>query len=142
MLGISDKPAGTDWDVSLDYLSKRGFGYGASFTYDRDDLFGIPGRAAGLADYWGIQDHGTDNLGQDRCAVPPEASYRYRLFWQHRQHLPYDLQLTAELGWISDRNFLEEYYKSEWDELKDETTDVELKGITRNMSWSLLAAYR
>ena len=90
-------------------------------------MFDIPGHVAGLADFWGIQDHGIDNLGQGRSAVPPEASYRYRLFWQHRELLPYDLQLSAELGWISDRNFLEEYYKSEWDELKDETTGVELK---------------
>ena len=74
-------------------------------------LLGIPGRTAGLADYWAIQDRGTDNLGQGRSAVPPEASYRYRLFWQNREELPYDLQLTAEVGWLSDRNFLEEYYR-------------------------------
>ncbi len=79
-----------------------------------------------------------------RTAVPcpPEKSYRYRLFWQHREMLPYDLQLSAELGWISDRNFLEEYYKSEWDTLKDESTGVELKQITADRSWSLSADYR
>ena len=142
LLGIRNKPKGTDLDVSLDYLSKRGFGYGSAFKYDRPEMFGIPGHVAGLADFWGIQDQGVDNLGNDRSAVPPEASYRYRLLWQHRQTLPYDLQLTAELGWISDRNFVEEYHKSEWDELKDETTGVELKQITENRSWSITADYR
>ncbi len=142
LLGIRNKPKGTDFDVSLDYLSKRGFGYGGAFTYDRPEMFGIPGHVAGLADFWGIQDQGVDDLGNDRSAVPPEASYRYRLLWQHRQTLPYDLQLTAELGWISDRNFVEEYHKSEWDELKDETTGVELKQITENRSWSITADYR
>ena len=142
LLGIRNKPKGTDFDVSLDYLSKRGFGYGGAFTYDRPEMFGIPGHVAGMADFWGIQDQGVDDLGNDRSAVPSEASYRYRLFWQHRQTLPFDLQLTAELGWISDRNFVEEYHKSEWEELKDENTGVELKQITENRSWSLSADYR
>ncbi|MCE5266278.1 MAG: LPS assembly protein LptD [Planctomycetaceae bacterium] len=142
LLGIKNKPAGTNFDITLDYLSKRGFGHGGSFTYDRADCFGLAGHTAGLADYWGIQDSGVDNLGKGRSAVPPEQSYRYRLFWQHREMLPYDLQLTAELGWISDRNFLEEYYKSEWETLKDENTGVELKQITENRDWSLSADYR
>ena len=142
LLGIRNRPDGTDFKISLDYLGKRGFGHGGTFTYDREGFFGIPGHTGGLADYWGIQDQGTDDLGQGRMDVPPEKSYRYRLFWQHRHVLPYDLQLSAELGWISDRNFLEEYYKSEWEELKDETTGVELKRITENRSWSLSADYR
>ena len=142
LLGIRNKPAGTDFDVGLDYLSNRGFGYGGSFNYDRDDLFGFPGHVAGLADFYGIQDRGVDVLGQYRMAVPPEASYRYRLFGQHRELLPYDLQLSAELGLISDRNFVEEYYKSEWEQLKDETTGVELKRLHDNTSWSITADYR
>ena len=142
LLGIKNKPKGTDLDVSLDYLSARGFGYGATYKYEMPSLFGVPGRAAGLLDYWGIQDHGIDNLGQGRSDIPPEASYRFRLWGEHRQELPYDLQLTAELGWISDRNFLEEYYKTEWDTLKNETTDVELKGYYQDMSYSVVAQYR
>ncbi len=142
LLGIRNKPKGTDFDVSLDYLGQRGFGYGGAFTYDTPNMFDIPGHMAGLIDYWGIQDRGTDNLGQYRSAVEPEASYRYRLLWQHREKLPYDLQLTAELGWISDRNFVEEYHKREWEELKDENTGLELKQITANRSWSITADYR
>ena len=142
LLGIRDKPEGTNLDVNLDYLGKRGFGYGASFTYDRPDPFGSPGRMAGLASFWGIQDEGNDNLGRGRSNLVPERSYRDRLFWQHRDMLPYDFQLSAELGWISDRNFLEEYYKSEWEQLKDETTGLELKRIDGNSSLSLSADYR
>ena len=85
LLGIRNKPIGTDFDIALDYLSQRGFGYGGTFSYDREGMFGIPGHVAGLADFYAIQDRGTDNLGQDRTAVPPEATYRYRLFGQHRE---------------------------------------------------------
>ncbi len=74
LLGIRNKPAGTDFDISLDYLSKRGFGYGGSFTYDREDMFGIPGHVAGLADFWGIQDQGVDDLGQGRIGRPARSS--------------------------------------------------------------------
>ncbi len=142
LLGLRDKPAGTDLDIKLDYLNKRGFGYGGAFTYDIPGLFGVPGHTAGLLDYYGIQDQGLDDLGQGRMNLVPEKSYRERLFWQHREMLPYDLQLTAEAGWISDRNFLEEYYKSEWETLKDESTGAELKQLVGNSSWSITADYR
>jgi hypothetical protein len=141
LLGIRDKPVGTDLDVNLDYLNKRGFGYGATFTYDRGDFFVLPGHSAGLASYYGIQDQGLDNLGQGRMNLEPEKDYRYRLFWNHREDLPFDFQMSAELGWISDRNFLEEYYKSEWDEMKDESTGVELKRLYENQSLSFSADY-
>ncbi len=141
LLGLKNPPKDVDFDVSLDYLGKRGFGHGGTLTYTRDNLLGFmgveDGRSAGLLDYWGIADHGTDNLGVGRNDLVPEKDYRYRLFWQHRTQLPYDVQLSAELGWISDRNFLESYYKREWDEMKDEATGIELKHTRENRSLSL-----
>ncbi|MCE5302652.1 MAG: hypothetical protein LLF97_06020 [Planctomycetaceae bacterium] len=142
LLGIRHKPKGTDFDVDLDYLSKRGFGYGGKFTYDRPDFFGFGGPTDGRLNYWGIQDQGTDDLGEQRRNVPLEKDYRYRLLWQHREQLPYDFQLTAEAGLLSDRNFLEEYYKRDWETQKDETTGLELKRIDENRSLSLSADYR
>ena len=46
---------------------------------------------------------------------------------QHRQLLPNNFQLTGEVGLISDFNFLEQYFEREWDQLKDQSTDLELK---------------
>ena len=46
LLGIRDKPVGTDFDFKLDFLNKRGFGYGGAFTYDRPDLFVFSQRGA------------------------------------------------------------------------------------------------
>ena len=142
LLGIQHPPVGTDWDISLDYLSKRGFGHGMSYLYHRDHVCDIPGPVAGMADYWGIFDNGYDNLGIDRSHVKPDVDYRYRLLWQHRQQLPEGFTFSAEVGKISDRNFLEEFYKREWDELKDQTTDVELKRLHENTSLSLFAQVR
>jgi hypothetical protein len=64
------------------------------------------------------------------------------MFWQHRQVLPDDWQLSAELGYISDRNFLQSYYQQEWDTLKDESTGLELKQTRENRSLSVAADVR
>jgi len=142
LLGMEERPAGTDWEMSLDFLGDRGFGHGTTLKYNRDGFLRFPGHTTGLLDYWGIEDRGTDNLGAGRRSVAPDKDYRHRLFWQHRQQLPADVQLSAEVGLISDRNFLEEYYKREWDELKDQSTGVELKQINNNRSWSVSADAR
>ena len=70
----------------------------AAFTYNLPGIFEMPGQVGGLFDYWGIPDHGKDNLGVDRSSLTPEKFYRFRMFWQHRQMLPEDWQLSAELG--------------------------------------------
>ena len=142
LFGVRNKPEGTEWDISFDYLSDRGFGHGTTFTYADDEFMGLAGPASGLFDYWGIQDDGVDNLGRGRRSILPEKDYRWRLFWRHRHLLPADFQLSAEVGWISDRNFLEQYYEREWDELKDQTTGIELKRFRDNSSWSITTDYR
>jgi hypothetical protein len=142
LLGIRQRPAGTDWGLSIDYLSKRGLGHGTVFTHHRDQFLGIAGPTNGLIDFWGIKDNGFDNLGSDRSHLQPEKDYRFRLLGQHRQQLPGDFQLTAEVGWQSDRNFLAEYYQQEWNELKDQTTGLELKHTRNNVSWSISADVR
>ena len=115
--------------MSVDYLSERGFAGGSGFRYDREGipLVGIPGRNRGELDYWAIDDQGLDNLGADRRAVMPGEEIRGRARWWHRHDLPWDLRFTAEVGYITDRNFLEQYYEQEWDELKDQITGIELK---------------
>lgn len=142
-----DRLKGTRWTGSIDYLSKRGLGHGTSFLYSGEELFDrLPGTSAGAADYWGIYDDGFDNLGLGRRHLEPETKYRGRLFWQHRERF-YDgflggYTLTAEAGWISDRNFLEEYQEREWDTLKDQDARVALSKSRDNMSWSFEADYR
>ncbi|MCC6125237.1 MAG: LPS-assembly protein LptD [Pirellulales bacterium] len=143
LLGIKNAPEGTDLDLSVDYLGKRGWAGGGTFAYGFEDaLFGIPERTGGLFDFWYIHDNGRDNLGVDRPSLLPEKIDRFRLFGQHRQVMNGGYQISAEVGWISDRNFLQSFYQQEWDELKDQTTDVELKYATGNMSMSLFAGAR
>lgn len=140
LFGIRNAPQGTEWGLSLDYLSDRGFGHGTNFFYDRTEIFGHDGPAWGNWDFWGIQDTGLDNLGGiDRRTIVPEEDYRFRLAGQHRQRLQNGWEATGEVGWISDRTFLEQYYEREWDELKDARTGIRLKKLTNNRAFSIEA---
>jgi hypothetical protein len=144
ILGIRNKPAGTDLEFDFGYLGKRGIAEGLTFKYSLPAFFDVPGQTNGLFDFYGIPDHGRDNLGGNRGAILPEpdVSYRYRLFWEHRELLPDDFRLSVELGFISDRNFLQEYFLREWDELKDEDTRIELKQTRDDWSWSVSSSVR
>lgn len=137
-----ERPEGTEWTFSTDYLSDRGPGGGTNFGYNRPSFLIFPGPTQGFVDAWGIYDTGVDNLGRDRRTLTPETETRGRILLNHRQQLPYDLQFTGEFGIISDRNFLEEYYEYEWDEFKDQTTDMRLKGYDLNSSWQAWGSVR
>ncbi len=142
LFGIRDAPAGTDWTISTDYMSDRGFALGTRFEYDRPGILNSQVPYRGVLDAWGIHDDGVDILGRDRMSLTPEADLRGRVLWQHRQQLYNNFQLTAELGFISDRNFLEQYFEQEWDQQKDQTTGIELKQFHDNSTWSILADVR
>lgn len=142
LLGVTQKPAGTDFTLSFDYFSYRGPAAGATYTWQRDRIFGIPGTAAGFFDVFGIYDRGRDQLGGDRFNMIPETAGRYRALGRHRQMLADNWRLTAEFGKISDRHFLEQYFPAEWIQAKDETTDLELKRLVDNMSYSVRADVR
>jgi hypothetical protein len=139
LLGIDNPPPASDWTLSVDYLSERGLGHGTNFRYQGLDLLGIPSSYAGVLDAWAIEDSGEDTLGAGRVGLEPEKDYRFRLFGRHRWDLPDDFRLTGELGWISDRNFLEQYFEQEWDQFKDQTTGLELKQTRDNVSWGITA---
>lgn len=137
LLGTRNRPTGTRWLLNIDYLSKRGWGHGTTFTYTRPGFLGIPGPASGIFDAWGIGDNGFDNLGLDRLAVPHPNFYRYRLLGRHRQILENNFQISGELGVQSDRNFLEQFYEREFDEFKDQSSDMELRRLVDNRTWYL-----
>lgn len=130
LLGL-DGPDGTEWTLSTDYLSERGPALGSNFNYDVD-RFLLPGPTAGLIDFWGIQDGGQDILGSDRVLLNPEEELRFRFLGRHRQILSEQLEVFAEGGWVSDRNFLEQYFEREWDQEKDYANSLRLRRYNGN----------
>ena len=136
LLGITPNE-NTNWVTSLDYLSDRGLGFGSDFEYEKDSFFRRPAHSQGFLHSWFIDDDGLDNLGEDRREVPLEETFRGRLRGQHRHRTPSGFQVTGEVGWISDRNFLEQYYEQEWDLEKDQSTALELKRFLGSSVWSV-----
>ncbi|MBO7726687.1 MAG: hypothetical protein J6S40_09515 [Thermoguttaceae bacterium] len=151
----------TDWVIDLDYLSKRGFGHGTTYSYNVDSLFGCQTQAIGVANYYGVYDRGTDNLGLGRRNDPFPHKYRYRGIWKHKQRfdLPDCLEqylpdsccckdssccsgweLTAQVGKSSDRNYLREYFEEEWFTDSNPETSLELKKTTDNWSMGVTAS--
>jgi hypothetical protein len=139
LFGVANRPEGTEWHLSTDYLSERGFGFGTDFEYDRNEIFGFIGPAQGILDAWAIDDDGLDNLGRGRQAIDPEEDFRYRLFGQHRQRLENGWEFTAESGLLSDRTFQEMFFEQEWDELKSPRTGVRARRLDNNREWMVEA---
>ena len=139
LLGFRDPPKNTKWTGLLDYLSERGLGFGSEFTYRRNGLFGYPGVAQGSYRSWFIDDRGDDNLGRGRFGLTPEEDFRGRTVGRHIHKFAPGLTLKAEFGYISDRNFLEQFYEREWDEDKDLTTGLWLERNIGTQSFNLIA---
>jgi hypothetical protein len=120
-----------------DFYGNRGPGAGAEIDYDQQRQFG---RIVGYA----IYDQGTDTLGTapDRRDIEPPFPTRGRFTAQHRQFLPGKWQLTGEVSYLSDRNFLEQYYRHEYYCSKEQETLVNLKRIDGNQGISLLVKGR
>ena len=139
LLGRQQPIEGTRWIGVLDYLGDRGVGIGSEFSYERNALFGFPGQARGTYDSWFIDDDGLDFLGRDRRDLIPEEEFRGRTVLKHRHDFSPGYQLRAEIGYVSDRNFLEQYYEREWDTQKDATTGLWLERNIRTNSFNLTA---
>ncbi|MCK4292581.1 MAG: LPS-assembly protein LptD [Planctomycetes bacterium] len=136
LLGLRE-PEGTESTVSLDYYSKRGPGSGVEINYERENYFG---RMIGYI----IDDHGEDRLGRDdsRRGLEPPRELRGRVRWQHRQFLPYNWQFTTEASYASDPNFIEQYYRSEFNTDKEQETIVHVKRLEDNWALALLGKWR
>ncbi len=139
LLGVDDAPPGVEWHLSTDYLSARGPAIGTDLNYNVDSFLGVPGPVTGFLDAYYINDSGLDTLGQDRQDIPPETRNRGRALLRHRHYLPNDYEFIAEIGYVSDRNFLEQYLENEWDRDVNHRTSLMLRKYLRNQLFDFSA---
>jgi hypothetical protein len=138
LIGIDPIP-GTRWKFDVDYLSARGPALGTQFDYAGNELFDIPGKYYGLTKAYGINDTGTDILGGFRGQDDKHPHWRGRFLERHTQELPEDFTLQLQVSVLSDKNFLEQYYKLEFDQDINQETFVYLKQQRDNWAWTVLA---
>jgi hypothetical protein len=132
LLGLRE-PQGTDGTYQLDYYSKRGVGTGIDVDYAQEEHLG---KIIGYV----INDRGKDRLGRvdfRRNIEPPEQT-RGRFSWVHREFMPYNWQLTTGINYESDENFIESYYRKEFNTGPERETYVHLKRIEDNWAIAFL----
>jgi hypothetical protein len=115
-------PEGHKWTLSLDFLSDRGPAAGTDYYYSipkREDGY-APG--SGLVRLYGISDGGVDQLGGDRGPQPTHPNARGRALWRHQQEVFEGAYFQGQVGYLSDQNFFEQYYKQEFDFLPSQET--------------------
>lgn len=115
LFGIPKQP-GLEWDLLANYMSKRGVGVGSTIDYHGSNNLGnYKGNGTGYYQH----DGGRDNLGMGRRSLVPESTNRGEITYRHRQELPGDAMLFGEIGYLSDRNYLEQYNEIRYDTDKD-----------------------
>jgi len=118
LLGLPKQP-GLRLDFLGDIKTDRGVGAGIEGRYSGQDPNG-PYQGGGRIYYQ--YDDGLDNLGLDRRKLEPADSNRGEVTWRHRQALPGGALLFGEIGYLSDRNYLEQFHESRFDTEKDVET--------------------
>jgi hypothetical protein len=142
LLGIDPRPA-SRWSFDTEYLSLRGPAVGTTYDLTSNDFFGIPAKATTYLKAWGIDDAGTDVLGGGRGELDNHPQYRGRfLFRENVSDLPDGFSFQAQTSVLSDKNFLEQYYKLEFDNENNQETFLYGKWVHDNMAATLLTEPR
>ena len=143
LLALKPPPRHT-WRLDLDYLSDRGPAGGTVYNYVRATASsGTAGRPSGMFKAYGIQDRALfDQLGGSRGDQPPKPDFRGRLLARHNQDLYEEgttyLRTMGQVSYLTDKNFLEQYYKQEFDLGPNQETFNYTYGATGNLygaSW-------
>lgn len=133
LMGV-EAPEGYDANLHMDYYTRRGPATGLDVDYKRDDYYGL------FRSYY-IHDDGTDDLGPTRGGEPDHEN-RGRALLRHRQLLPKGWELTVEGAYISDDQFLESFYRNEFENAKEQETLLRLLKRQDNWQYSVIANWR
>ena len=134
-----EPPLGIKWTGSVDYLSDRGPAIGSEIDYAGKDLFGLPGPYTGLFRVYGMHDDGTDVLGGGRGELDDHPEWRGRLLLRHNETIFDQFNIQGQISLISDANFLEQYYKQEFDTDINNETYQYVREQQDQWAWTLLA---
>jgi hypothetical protein len=142
LIGVDPIPD-TRWRATVDYLSSRGPAAGTQYEYASKTFFGLPDRInTGEFRTYTIYDTGNDLLGGFRDNYP-HPDWRGMVTWRENiQDLPGGFTIQGQLWYISDKNFLEEYFKNLWDTEINQSTFLYVKQQQDNWAWTFLTQQR
>ncbi len=122
LLGIR-RPPNQRLRLDLDYLSARGPAAAYRWNFGDSTFFGLPATVSGLSRGYVIHDQGQDILGGTRetnnppnyPAFNPPGVRGRMLLRESILDLPEGFSVLFQIHYLSDRNFLEQYFKNEFD---------------------------
>jgi hypothetical protein len=112
-------PKDVDASYSLDYFDDRGPAGGIDAKYQGGfvtDTTKDPWNFLGDLHSYFVDDHGTDVLGGARPDIKPPDDFRGRAYIEHQSFLPDDWQFQLRLGWVSDANFMTQWFPDEFND--------------------------
>jgi len=127
-------PDGYSARLEADYY-ERGWMGGVNLKYSRDNYSGYT-MAYGL-----IDTEQEDDFGDDREDIAAPRT-RGRLLMRHKHDLPKDWQLQLELSYLCDRNFLEQFFPTEFYAGKEQETLIYAQKQKENWAVTSLLKYR
>lgn len=140
-------PAPTDLDASyeLDYFSDRGPAGGLDARYAGgfvNETTKDPWNFLGDLHSYFVYDHGIDELGASRANEKPPQEFRGRAYWEHQHFFPDDWQLQLRLGYVSDANFLTQWFPDEFRNNLPIDESIYLKHQADSEVFTLLAEWQ
>jgi hypothetical protein len=133
LLGLV-QPEGFRGLLDLNYY-ERGLMGGPSLHYARRDF-------SGYSQAWGVIDNRQeDDFGDDRQDIVAPRT-RGRVLARHKQYLPDGWLAQAELAYVSDENFMEEYFPAEHFAGKEQETLLYVRKQQDNWALTALLQYR
>lgn len=120
--------------VNIDYLHKRGPALGLEYDYRRREM-GLEGF---LQTYYVADGLNRDEANTALGRQEIENNNRGRVLWRHRHQFTEEWRLDAEISFLSDRNFLREYFEKEFKEGKEQETYVYLRRLKDNRAATFL----
>jgi hypothetical protein len=128
-------PPGLRSDLAIDEYSSRGPGTGINSYYSKGD-------ARGILNSFIMYDDGTDQLGANRDNIPLPSHVRGYISGRYKQPLNHEWSMAVQGSYISDPNFLEQYFQNEYATAPEQQTSVYLKQQHGNEAFSVLGKFQ
>ena len=137
LLGIQPYD-GTHWKMHFDYLSYRGPAFGSTFDFNGKDPFGLKKATYdGTATFYTIYDRNFDQLGGGRSSDYDPPLWRGRALARDAIYdLPYGFEVQSQISYLSDHNFLEQYFWSEFATEPNQETFLYVKQQQDFWAWT------
>ncbi len=128
-------PPGLRTGLAIDEYSSRGPGTGINSYYSRGD-------ARGILNSFIMYDDGTDQLGANRDNIPLPSHVRGFISGRYKQPLNHQWSIAVQGSYISDPNFIEQYYQNVYATAPEQQTSVYLKQQHGNEAFTILGKFQ